>query len=229
MKKKGKMKNKIIITIILSVFSAMSLTIYLLYSENLASVSEIQKLKNDVKNNGLNYEKKLDSIGKSINKNILKIDSLKQTNNKQEIQGFEMNGKSISVEDLLKILNKTLEENSVLNSEVANDKKIFDILKKDYDVIITRENDKIKIHRTQIRKDENDCTEKLKTLENQLNEKTFVLKQLDNRYKLKYEVKTEGNTIKSTIYNSKVDSALWLYPYYKHKIKIDKNGDVFIK
>lgn len=229
MKKKEKMKNKIIITIILSVFSAMSLTIYLLYSENLASVSKIQKLKNDVRNNGLNYEKKLDSIGKSINLNILKIDSLKQTNNKQEIQGFEMNGKSISVEDLLKILNKTLEENSVLNSEVANDKKIFDILKKDYDVIITRENDKIKIHRTQIRKDENDCTAKLKALENQLNEKTFILKQLDNRYKLKYEVKTEGNNIKSTIYNSKVDSALWLYPYYKHKIKIDKNGDVFIK
>lgn len=223
------MKNKIIITIILSVFSAMSLTIYLLYSENLAFVSKIQNLKYDVKNNQLNYEKKLDSISKSINKNILRIDSLKQIGKEQEIQGFEMNGKSISVEDLLKTLNKTLEENSMLNSEVANDKRLFDILKKDYDIIITRENDKIKIRRTSIVKNENDCAEKLQTVENKLNEKTFILKQLELRYKLKYEVGTEGNTIRSTIYNSKVDSALWLYPYYKHKIKVDKNGDVYIK
>ena len=37
------------------------------------------------------------------------------------------------------------------------------------------------------------------------------------------------NKINSTIYTTKLDSTLWLYPHYKHKIKQDKEGNVLIK
>ncbi len=76
---------------------------------------------------------------------------------------------------------------------------------------------------------EKNTSERINKLDNELEEKKYILQQLQKKYGFKYEVKSEDNKIKSTIYLTKLDSALWLYPHYKHKIKTDKQGNLIIK
>lgn len=228
------MKNKISITIILSIFSIMSLTIYLLYSENQSYVHKNIKLKSEIKKNSNIYTNKLDSINRNIRESFSKIDSLKQSNksNNNIIEGFDMNGKTISIKALLKIFNNTLEENISLKNKNHEYKQLFDFIEKNYGIstqkkdstytFIIKPDSKFKINEKQLNKN-------LTASQNELEEKKFLLKHLEERYGIKYKVVTENGKITSTVFITKLDSALWLYPYYKHKIKVDKKGNIIIK
>lgn len=191
----------------------------------------IDNLKYEIKLNDSLSDYKIKKYIKIIETNNYKFDSL--NNSKNSVRGFNIGNKSISIDELLNIANKALEENSRLRNEVANDSLILKKIEENHGIKTYRDsNGKIVIQSSSQSKNdqlENSQNEKIIKLSNELDEKIFILNNLQKKYNFKYDVKTEKDKIKSTIYVSKLDSALWLYPYYKHKIKEDKKGNIIIK
>jgi hypothetical protein len=227
------MKNKKIFNLVLFVLLiSMALVIFLLLTEREANKLELQKTKQEIKLKDSIANFKIKRYLSIIENNNDKIDSLTMINNDHSVTGFTIGSKSISVEELLKIVNTTLEENDELRKQTNIDKQIVDFINKKYGITVDTSGEKIVFKvspESSLKFGEKECNKKLKEIQNELDEKKHILKSLENRYKFKYDLKTEGNYIKSTIYNTKVDSALWLYPYYKHKIKTDKQGNLIIK
>lgn len=191
----------------------------------------IESLRQEMKLNDSLSDYKIKKYAKIIETNNYKFDSL--NNSKNSVRGFTIGNKSISIDELLNIANNALEANSRLQNEVANDSLILKKIEENYGIKTYRDSKgKIVIQSSSQSKNdplENSQNEKIIKLSNELDEKKFILNNLQKRYNFKYDVKTEKDKIKSTIYVTKLDSALWLYPYYKHKIKEDKKGNIIIK
>lgn len=223
--------NKIQNLLFVVLFSSMLLFLYLLYVEMNDDKLIIESLKQEIKINDSISEYKIKKYTKIIEANNDKFDSL--NNSKTSVRGFTIGNKSISIDELLNIANNALEANSRLQNEVANDSLILKKIEDDHGIKTYRDtNGKIVIQSSSQSKNdllENSQNEKIINLSNELDEKKFILNNLQKRYDFKYDVKTEKNKIKSTIYVTRLDSALWLYPYYKHKIKEDKKGNIIIK
>ncbi|PKH66707.1 hypothetical protein CXF59_12340 [Flavobacterium sp. ALD4] len=225
--KNNKIKNLIFIVL----FSSMLLFLYLLYAEMKDDKLLIESLRQEMKLNDSLSDYKIKKYAKIIETNNYKFDSL--NNSKNSVRGFTIGNKSISIDELLNIANNALEANSRLQNEVANDSLILKKIEENYGIKTYRDSKgKIVIQSSSQSKNdplENSQNEKIIKLSNELDEKKFILNNLQKRYNFKYDVKTEKDKIKSTIYVTKLDSALWLYPYYKHKIKEDKKGNIIIK
>lgn len=228
------MRNNILKWILLFVIlSAITIPTFLLFLEREESKINIENLKKEIKIRERKYNSSIDSYKSIISKNQATIDSLFEENSNIPIQGFSINNRSISVEELLKIANKTMEENSDLKNQVDNNKMILEIIETKYGIKVSKDSKGqfsiVKKPDSKINEFEKNVNDKISKLNDELQEKDFILKQLQKRYGFKYEVKTEGDKIKSTIYTTKLDSALWLYPHYKHKFKTDKEGNLIVK
>lgn len=231
-RKEVKMKNNKIQNMLLTVLLLSAILIfYLLHIELKDDKMLIERLKQEIQLNDSLSDYKLKKYSKIIETNNYKLDSL--NNSKESVRGFTVGNKSISIDELLNIANNALEENSRLKNQVANDSLILKKIEENHGIKTYRDsNGKIVIQSiSQSKNDqlENSQNEKIIKLSNELDEKKFILNNLQKKYNFKYEVKTENDKIKSTIFITKLDSALWLYPYYKHKIKEDKKGNIIIK
>lgn len=217
----------------LFVFSSLIAVIVFLLIDRDNQIFRINNLeKNKIESQKL-YNSSIKLYEALIEKNRKKIDSLNQENIEMSIQGFKINDESISVEELLNIVNNSLEENIKLKNQVENNKLILEYIEESYGIKVTRDNKGQVIFTlnkdSSIKEYEKKSNEEINKLSSDLEEKNFILNNLQKRYGFKYVVKTEGNKIKSTIYTTKLDSALWLFPHYKHKIKQDKEGNTYVK
>lgn len=228
------MKNNIAKLILLfMIVSAITIPTFLLILEREESKINIESLKTEIRIKEKKHNSTIESYKSIINENQATIDSLFEENSSIPIQGFSINNRSISVEELLRIVNKTIEENSNLKNQVDNDKMILEFIETKHGIKVSKDNKGqfyiTKKPDSKVNELEKTVNDKVSTLNDELQEKDFILKQLQKRYGFKYEVKTEGNKIKSTIYTTKLDSALWLYPHYKHKFRTDKEGNLIVK
>jgi hypothetical protein len=225
------MKNNRNINLLFTVvFASMLLIIFLLFTERNENNIVIHNLEQEAKFNDSINNYKINKYLKIIEDNSNKLDSLNR--NKKSYNGFSMGNKSISVEELLDIVNKTLEENTKLKNQVDKDKVIIKYIEETYGIKVIENNGEISLKLkpdSNIKNFEKKSNNELNKLKNDIEEKDFILKQLQKKYGFKYEVKTENDKIHSSIFITKLDSALWLYPHYKHKIKEDKNGNIIIK
>ncbi len=225
------MKNRIIALVLFIVFCLMSLTILFLVIERIERNLEIEEINKKIISSDSLSKIKIEKLNSIIDRKNSIIDTL--DSNKESIKGFTMGERSISTEELLKIVNEALAENSKLKTKVKNDKLILNHIEDSYGIKVLI--DSLGVINLKLNPDfsikdfEKKANDKYNKINDELEELKFVLNNLQKRYGFKYEVKTEGNKINSTIYTTKLDSAMWLYPHYKHKIKTDKKGNLIIK
>lgn len=226
------MKNKLISFIIICLLILLTLMCYLFYIENSEYKKENIKLKSKNESNQKEYFEKLDSLSLLINRKIQHIKDIESNDSKVSVQGFKMNNRTISVKELLKIVNQTLEENNSLKKQNSEYKQLIDFIEKNYG-IETRKEDSVYTFTikpdSELKATEDQINNDLSESQKELEEKRLVLQHIEEKYGIKFNVTRKNGKIISTILITKADSAMWLYPYYKHKIKTNRNGETVIK
>jgi hypothetical protein len=116
---------------------------------------------------------------------------------------FTVDGKKISATKLVKIANKTITENQKLKDSLKYFKLLSikqpEVYSEKYNKLINKYKDSLSIYKW----------------------KADLVKK---DFGIFYNVKRKGNKLTSERYSKKVDSALVLLPYYKHKLSVDKDG-----
>lgn len=225
------MKNRITALVLFIVFCLITISILFLVNERTERNLEIEELNKKIIRSDSLSKIKIEKLNSIIDRKDSIIDTLNSNN--ESVNGFKMGERSISTEELLNIVNEALVENSKLKTKVKNDKLILNHIEDSYG--IKAEIDSLGVINLKLNPDssiknfEKKSNDRYNKINDELEELKFILNNLQKRYGFKYHVKTEGNKINSTIYTTKLDSALWLYPHYKHKIKVDNKGNVSIK
>lgn len=116
---------------------------------------------------------------------------------------FTINGKEISASKLVKIANETNIENEKLKDSL----RYFKLLSKEQPKVYSSEYNKI-----------------INEYKDSLSIYKWKAELVKKDFGIVYKVKRKGNKLISERYSKKVDSALVLFPYYKHKLSIDKDG-----
>ena len=116
---------------------------------------------------------------------------------------FSIDGKKISPTQVVKLANKAMKENQRLKDSLRYFKtlstKQSEVYPSEYNKLINKYRDSLEIYKWQselVRKD----------------------------FGITYDIKVNGNKMTSKRSSKKVDSALALFPYYKHKLSIDEDG-----
>jgi hypothetical protein len=149
---------------------------------------------------------------------------------------FYIDGKKISQKEILQIVNKTLNENSKLRDSLFRLKFILKNAKRDYGISynVTRNGDTLISSKNFTKADTALAYyPKLKVIENKyykildsLEKYKWQAELVKKDYGIKYNIHKEGKTLKSTrIVGSKIDSALVLLKYFRHRLSKDKNGN----
>tara|TARA_B110000967_G_C18784863_1_gene510207 strand:+ start:494 stop:1123 length:630 start_codon:yes stop_codon:yes gene_type:complete len=121
---------------------------------------------------------------------------------------FSIDGKKISPTEVVKLANKTMRENQKLKDSLNYFKLLStqqsEVYPKEYNKLISKYRDSLEIYKWKselVRKD----------------------------FGIIYNIQRNGNKMTSKRNSKKIDSALALFPYYKHKLSIDKDGYFEIK
>lgn len=116
---------------------------------------------------------------------------------------FSIDGKKISPTVVVKLANKTMRENQKLKDSLNYFKylstKQSEVYPTEYNKLISKYRDSLEIYKWKselVRKD----------------------------FGIIYNIQRNGNKMTSKRNSKKIDSALALFPYYKHKLSIDKDG-----
>lgn len=116
---------------------------------------------------------------------------------------FSIDGKKISPTEVVKIANKAMKENQRLKDSLTYFKSLStkqsEVYPAEYSKLINKYRDSLEIYKWKselVRKD----------------------------FGIIYDIKRNGNKMTSKRSSKKVDSALALFPYYKHKLSVDKDG-----
>ena len=121
---------------------------------------------------------------------------------------FSIDGKKISPTEVVKLANKTMRENQKLKDSLNYFKLLStqqsEVYPKEYNKLISKYRDSLEIYKWKselVRKD----------------------------FGIIYNIQRNGNKMTLKRNSKKIDSALALFPYYKHKLSIDKDGYFEIK
>lgn len=243
-------KKIIFIAILLSIICFLGVFLIL-------KLNEIKYLKNEINFSKVESEKSLNNANKKID-DLLKIskeiqkknDSIKgkSTNEYKFIDGIRIGNQSISLEQLISIANRNMKDNQILRNKIYNDsitlKNHKEVLRKleENRLIKSNMNDKMQGNLTYFNLEKyEDAINKFDSIINikniELNKSRFeiqtknsVLNLIKKNYELDYKIEERKTDFTVKLLNtSKLDSALWVYPYYKHKIKTNKKGETIIK
>ncbi|KUJ62037.1 hypothetical protein AR687_10825 [Flavobacteriaceae bacterium CRH] len=232
---KNSQKNLFILILVFA-FSIVSTTALFFYFQSRNYSKEIYSSK-----------KENDSIQKRIlNKNAELIVLLKKAQSEKDsldgkgsknIDGIIHYGKPITLEKLVEITNSYENQNMLLKDKVYNDSlkierinKILNLLEKDK--VINREK-KGSISYRQVTKLDSlyeSSIEELNQIKTEIKAKNSLLSLIKKNYEIDTKIEYKKDSYIITLLNTKkLDSALLLFPYYKHKIKTNKQGETVIK
>ena len=179
-----------------------------------------------------------------------KNDSLsgKSSNDFKIIDGIKIGKTPISLEELITIANRNMSENNKLRRKKYDDsitiKNYKQILKKleEGKLIESNMDDKMQgnlsyvnidnYKKNNIKKDSlvNAKNAEINNYKNEIKAKNNILNLIKDNYGIDSEVEyTKDKLIIKLLNTKKIDSALWIYPYYKHKIKTNRKGETIIK
>lgn len=192
------MKNKLIIFFLTAICIIGAVIIVILYNYN----SEIEEQ--------INNKNKL--IEQSAKSDSLLIEKTKEYSEKIEKYinegGFYINNKKTSPQDIIKLLNKYVKENNELIDSLNYYKALSMTQPKTYNKYYTDEYNKI-----------------ISKYKDSLEIYKWQVELVKKKYGIYYNVKRVGNQLNSTKNRrTMVDSAIVLFPYYKHKLSINKDG-----
>lgn len=121
---------------------------------------------------------------------------------------FIVNGKTISSQELVNIVQKLYNERDNLNYEKA----------------IKSDSLKHYIHRQKFDEElKDDCLKIVRRRTDSLQLYMGMLEVIEKKYKIGVRARIEGSNMVFSTPINKIDSALAVYKYYKHKLKVDKN------
>lgn len=230
------MKNKIIkLTLLLGIFFSYFIVGFLVFVYQQDDIdfkkNEIENLKKSVKEYKKNASDLL-KLNEKMQNNINEMNKSKLNN----ISEFRFGDEKITTENLLEIVNKSFKENIKLEVQLENKIKLLDLIKNSYDIetIETENTLSIKVK-------DNSVLKKVETNINKLQEQVFklkkeveynkkLLKMIENNYGIKSIYTENDKTVDFEIIPStKIDSALRIYPFYKHKLFKNKKGEWIVK
>ena len=196
--------------------------------------AEIKGLKKAIGNYQAN-NKELLGLNEKLEAELEKANVVRE---KTSITGFTIGDKSISTEKLLEIFNSTLGENIKLQTEINRKESLLNFVRKTYGLKIEDSGREysVSVKDTSVIKDVIKQSVQLETqvnnLSDELDRNKYLLKFIEDSYGLKgsYTINEKHTNYKLTILPStKIDSALRIYPYYKHKLFKNKKGEWMVK
>lgn len=230
---RNNIKNIVIILLILLLGLICSI-LFVCYQENKNLNEEIKK--------GKTIQNKLlfrnEVLIKLIKEAQIEIDSIKgQSSKSKKIDGILLGNDPISIEQLINIANKYQNDNIVLKNKFIKDSLSLDRLNK---IIEQLEKDKVLnrdkkggLSYRQVTKLDSIYDLRVSELykkESELEARNMLLGLIKKNYDIDSEIEIKDGKIKVKLINTKkLDSALWVYPYYKHKIKTNRKGETVIK
>lgn len=231
---KNSRKNLVILLLIFCLSILLGVMIFV-YRENEELKTEITssiKQNDSIQNTLLNKNKKLIELSNKIQKEIT---SLKGSNS--HIDGIIHDNKPISLEELINITNKFENENVMLHTKIYNDSlkierlnSILNQLEKDKVINRTKKGSFTYRQITKVDSLYNASLDELSKTKTELKARNTLLKLIKDNYGIDTEVEYGADTYTARLLNTKkLDSALWILPYYKHKIKTNKKGETIIK
>lgn len=248
-KMQNRLKNIIILLLIL-IMGIFSVILYFMYQENKELQEQLFTSKKEYKKNITQKEKKTQELILLAKEIQQKNDSLKgkSSSDYKYIDGITIGTNPISLEQLISIANKIMNENSKLKKKIFDDsltiRKHKEILKKleDGKLINNNMNDKMQgnlsyvnlnKYQEQIKRSDSIINIKnndIKKYRDELQAKNSILNLIKKNYEIDYEIEDRKNDFTVRLLNTKkLDSALSLFPYYKHKIKTNKRGETVIR
>lgn len=215
-----KIKFKKIMTFIpiLGFLSIIVIIFYLMDAENSDLRIEINNLYTQI-------EKK-DSINTSLYSAIDDyqkiLDSIKSNNNDcPQSLGFELNGRTLSSDELFDLLFEAWEENDSLTFELSKQLNYMEYIRLNWGLEVYRNNNSYSIQpKNGSRIDKN---------EQKLIELEALIRRIEVNYPIKYKINRGDEFVTVEILPNQLDTAMYLYPYFKDRIKKEKNGYAIIK
>lgn len=232
---KNSQKNLFIVILVFafSIVSAIALFFYF-QSKDLSSEISQAKKQNDVIQKRL-FKKNSELIA-LITKTQNEIDSIRGRDIKK-IDGIIHYGKPITLERLIDITNRYENENFSLKNKISEDSLKIERLNKvlnqlEKDKVISREK-KGSISYRQVTKLDSlydSSFKELNQIKTELKAKNTLLNLIKKNYEIDTEIEYEKDSYTARLLNTKkLDSALWIFPYYKHKIKTNRKGETVVK
>lgn len=187
---------------------------------------------------------KNDSIIKITNKkyqDIIQLNNELQlkcgtNNNSQGVNGIRYNNKKVTLDDLIDITNSLLKENEKLLFKIQNDSLLINNHLQMFSQIEKKKLGAFKLDKGYIteftyKQNKNDSLYQIiNEIKSSMESKDIALKLIKNNYDLDFtEYAKDNKTYIKLTNTARIDSALWIYPYYKHKIKTNKKGETVIK
>lgn len=219
------------LSIALLLFLVISTSLYIEKSESYDYLNKVTSDKNDsiVKTANHKYKEILE-----INKKLQ--EKYNRPGGNQDIDGVSYNNKKISLEDLIELSNSLLQENSKLQQRIQNDSVLLRNHRDMFNQIEKRNLAKIKsdngfITEISYELNKSDSLYKIiNQIKSDLESKKVALRIIKNNYDIDFsEYTKDGKDYIKLISTERIDSALWVYPYYKHKIKTNRKGETVIK
>lgn len=232
---KNSSKNSLILLLIFAL-SILVAIMFFVYQENKELKTEIvmSKKQNDsIQNTLLNKNRELITL---LSKEQEEINSLKDSNS-QQIDGIIHDNKPITLEELINITNRFENENTRLRIQISNDSSrikrlnsILSQLEKDKVISQTKKGSYSYRQITKIDSLYDNSKEELSKVKTELKASNTLLKLIKDNYGIDTKVEYGEDTYTARLLNTKkIDSALWIFPYYKSKIKTNKKGETIIR
>lgn len=234
------MRSDIKSFVILFLVLLLSITTTMLFvnyreNRNFRRESQISKKINDsVQNKLLNKNDDLLKLIKEIQHNS---DSLNGQSKNKYIDGILLGNEPISLKELIQLANKYQTQSIRLIGERFKDslkiKRLQNIISQlERDKMITKNNDGSYSYRpiTKVDSIYKAKVAELDKVKTDLQAKNMLLGLIKKNYDIDSEIEYKGDIITVKLLNTKkLDSALWIYPYYKHKIKTNSKGETVIR
>ena len=152
----------------------------------------------------------------SLNQSLLK-EYASKIDNYVDNCTFNINGKEITAQEVVRIVNKEFRNNQLYRDSLDYYKKrtktLDDLYKAEYNKQLNLNSESYKSQYQRLIDEHIDS----------LNIYRFMVKLAKKHYGLEFKVKKEKNTLSAEWGGKMIDSAIVLFPYYKHRLS--KDGD----
>jgi len=197
---------------------ALALIYYLMDSENSELKTEINSLNKQL----VEKDSAVSGLYSLIDQSQTIIEKLKgKTLKCPPTYGFELDGRTMSSNELLDLLLNTWNEKDSLKNELDLRIELLKRAEINWGIQVFQDKDKYGLKLSD--------NSKISADQTQLDNLKFVLEELKRRYTFNYELRKVDGQEELVIPFNRLDSALMLYPHFKDRMKRDKNSFIITK
>ncbi len=135
--------------------------------------------------------------------------------------GYKLNGRSLTSDDLFDMLLDSWDENDSLQIELVRNKNYLEYIRMNWGLEVSHSNDSYTIQPKK--------GSRIQKNENRLFELETLIKKIERNYPIKYKIESGDDYIVVKFLPNQLDTAMYLYPYFKDRIKKEKDGYIILK